>query len=104
MRNIIPIIFVAATVLVGCQSPKSASKPTTPGTATTMVITNTVFSTNIVFSTNTVASSKTVVVAPITVGPNTPEETASENLKFGKFAAVFIFCLTILALARRPVS
>jgi hypothetical protein len=86
MRNIIPIIFVAATLLAGCCSPAPANKTTTAGT-------------NAAVNTNTVASSSAVAATP--VGPNTPAETLSENVRLGNLGATFIVILTIMAV-RRP--
>lgn len=83
MRKIIPIIFIAATLLVGCKSP--TMKTTTTSTATT----------NAVAGTNTVAATP-----PAPVGPNTPAETTSENLRLGELAGVFLVLLTVLAVKR----
>ena len=93
MRNIIPIIIVAATVFVGCKSPTQANKTTAVGTTSAAAVTNTVASTN--------AAVATPVPAPVPVGPNTPAETLAENNTLGNLAAVFIGILTIAAV-RRP--
>ena len=117
MRNIIPILFVAATLLAGCRSPARVDKTTTVGT-------NTVAGTNAVVATpapvrskpvastsavvvtpapvgsDTVASASAVVATPAPVGPNTPAEALSENLWLGNLGAAFIVILAILALSR----
>jgi hypothetical protein len=126
MRNIIPIMLVAATVLVGCHSPMQANKTTTvaaapagasatankntigdvnaavtvnpAATANSVVGTNAVVSNNSAPSTNALAA--TPVQAPATVGPNTPAQTLAENVRLGDLAAAFIIILTILALWR----
>jgi hypothetical protein len=54
-----------------------------------------------VASTNAAVNTNAAIVAPITVGPNTPEVTASENFRLGNLAAVFILFLTFLALKRK---
>jgi hypothetical protein len=91
MRNIIPIIFVAATVLAGCCSTAPVNKTTAPGT-------NTVASANAMVATPAPA----VVAPPVPAGPNTPAETLSENLRLGNLGAAFIVILTILAARSRP--
>jgi len=87
MRKIIPIIFVAVTLIVGC---KSATMSTKTGTSTAS--TEPAASTT---DTNAVAATP-----PAPAGPNTPEQTASENLRLGEFAGVFIVLLTIMAVKR----
>jgi hypothetical protein len=84
MRNIIPVMLLALTVLVGCQSPKT----TVGGSTNAMTVTNTVVVTN------------TIAATPSVVGPNTPAQTTSENLVLGNLAAIFIVFLVILALKR----
>lgn len=90
MRKIIPIIFVAVTLIVGC---KSATMSTKTGTSTASTAsTEPAASTT---DTNAVAATP-----PAPAGPNTPEQTASENLRLGEFAGVFIVLLTIMAVKR----
>ena len=55
MRNLIPIIFVAATLLAGCRSPATVHKTTTADTQT-------VPGTNIVANANAPASSNSVAI------------------------------------------
>jgi hypothetical protein len=80
MRKIIPIIFVAATLLVGC---KSATMSTTTA------------ATNSVAGTNAAAATP-----PAPVGPNTPAQTLSEDKMLGDFAGVFFVILTFAAVKR----
>lgn len=81
MRNIIPIIFVAATLLVGC---KSATMSTTATTT----------------ATNSVAGTNAAATPPAPVGPNTPAQTTAENIRFGELAGAFIVLLTVAAVKR----
>jgi len=79
MRNIIPIIFVGATLLVGCQTSKQASKPAAA-------------------TTNAVAA--TPAPTPVPAGPNTPDQTLAENNRLGNLAGAFLGVLYIAALKR----
>jgi hypothetical protein len=83
MRNIIPIIFVAATLIVGC---KSATMSTT---------TSTTAGTNSVASTNAAAATP-----PAPVGPNTPAQTLAEDKMLGNLAGIFLVLLTVAAVKR----
>jgi hypothetical protein len=83
MRNIIPIIFVAATLLVGC---KSATMSTT---------TKTTAATNSVAGTNAAAAAP-----PAPAGPNTPAQTLAEGRMLGDLAGVFLALLTFAAVKR----
>jgi Na+/H+ antiporter NhaC len=74
MRNIIPIIFVAATVLVGCHSPSMVQTKTAAPAAPT----------------------PTVAAPAATAPPN----TLSESVRLGDLGAAFIIILTLLALRR----
>jgi hypothetical protein len=82
MRKIIPIIFVAAALLVGC---KSATMSTTTSTT----------STNAVVGTNATAATP-----PAPAGPNTPEQTLAENKILSNLAGVFLVILTFAAIKR----
>jgi hypothetical protein len=130
MRNIIPIIVVAAAMLAGCHSPTvvQTQPPAPPAPAptvvTTPVITQTVVTQTV--ATPTVETQavvtptvETQVVAtptmqtqavaapapPAPVEPATvtaiPPDSLSENVMLGDLGAVFILLLTILALSRR---
>jgi hypothetical protein len=79
MRNIIPVIFVAATLLVGCQTSKQASKPAAAAAS---------------------AAAATPAPAPVPAGPNTPEQTLAENKKLGNLAGAFLGVLFVAALKR----
>ncbi len=79
MRNIIPVIFVAATLLVGCQTSKQANK-----TAAAAPIT----------------AAAAPAPTPVPAGPNTPEQTLAENNKLGNLAGTFLGVLYIAALKR----
>lgn len=46
------------------------------------------------------AETNAVAATPTPVGPNTPAQTASENITLGCLAAVFLAFLTVLALKR----
>jgi hypothetical protein len=97
MRNIIPIIFVTAILLVGCQSSRQAAK-TTPVAATTAG-TKTTANANTIAGTNVVVA--TPAPAPAPVGPNTPDQTLAENNKLGNLAGAFLVVLSVAAV-RRP--
>jgi hypothetical protein len=115
MRNIIPIIFVAAIVLTGCKSPVKAGKTKPAGTtpvATATIGAKVMVNTNAVATTATAAAATNTAVAtaaccdspapaPVTVGPNTPEQTLSENYRLGNLATAFLVVLTVAAV-RRP--
>jgi len=94
MRNIVPAIFVAAALLVGCQTSKQADKPATAGAAGGTAST----STNAVASTS--AAAATPAPAPAPVGPNTPEQTLAENNRLGNLAGVFLAVLFVAAIKR----
>jgi hypothetical protein len=79
MRNIIPVIFVAATLLVGCKTSTQASKSAAASAS---------------------AAAATPAPAPVPVGPNTPEQTLAENNKLGNLAGAFLGVLYIAALKR----
>jgi hypothetical protein len=81
MRNIIPIIFVAATVLVGCHSPSMVQTKTAAPAAPT----------------------PTVATPPAAAAPaaTAPPNTLSESVRLGDLGAAFIIILTLLALSRR---
>jgi len=81
MRNIIPIIFVAATLIVGC---KSATMSTTTSTTA---------------ATNSVAGTNAAATPPAPV-PNTPAQTLAENRMLGDIAGVFLVLLTAAAVKR----
>jgi hypothetical protein len=81
MRKIIPVIFVAATLFVGC---KSATMSTTTTAATSAAT-----------STNGVAATP-----PAPVGPNTPAQTLAEDKMFGDLAGIFLVILTVAAVKR----
>jgi uncharacterized protein YceK len=83
MRNIIPIIFVATALLVGCKS--ATMSTTTSATAAT----------NSAAGTNSVAATP-----PAPAGPNTPAQTLAEDKMFGNLAGVFIAFLTFAAVKR----
>jgi len=105
MRNIIPIIFAAATLLAGCKSPAQTGKKTnggatTAGAKTTVNVTTNSAATTIAAA-NADAIAATTAPAPVTVGPNTPAQTLSENTRLGNFGAAFIVILAVAA-ARRP--
>jgi len=92
MRKFIPIMFVAATMLVGCRSTPPSNKTTT---ASTKSMVNPSANTNAVASTNAVAATP----AP-PAGPNTPADTLSENVQLGDFGAACLVGLSIVALGR----
>jgi hypothetical protein len=103
MRNIIPIIFVASTLLVGCQSSKPASKPAAAGATSAAASTNTVANTNATVSTNAVAAAAATAAtaaAPAPVGPNTPDQTLAENNRLGNLAGIFLGVLFVAAIKR----
>jgi hypothetical protein len=81
MRKIIPVIFVAATLIVGC---KSATMSTTTTAATSAAA-----------GTNSAAATP-----PVPVGPNTPEQTLAENKLCGDLAGIFLVILTVAAVKR----
>jgi len=85
MRNIIPIIIVAAAMVVGCQTSKQAGKTTAAGATT---------------STNGVAGASAAAAAPVPAGPNTPDQTLAENKKLGNLAGAFLGILYVAALKR----
>jgi PBP1b-binding outer membrane lipoprotein LpoB len=93
MRNIIAIIsiiFVAATLLVGC---KSATMKTTTAIATVPTTTNAAATTN--------AATVTAAAAPaVSASPNTPVDTTAENVKLGEIAGIFLVVLSVLAVKR----
>ena len=100
MRNIIPIIFVAATLLAGCRSPARVNKTTTLG-SNTVASTNAVVATPAPVGPDTVASASAVIDPPAPVGPNTQAKALSENVMLGNLGGAFIVILAILA-ALRP--
>jgi hypothetical protein len=81
MRKVIPIIFVAATLLVGCKSATMSTTSTAAGT-------------------NAVAGTAAAATPPAPVGPNTPEQTLAENKMFGDLAGIFLALLTFAAVKR----
>jgi hypothetical protein len=49
---------------------------------------------------STTGTNAVAATPPAPVGPNAPAETASENLRLGDLAGVFLVLLTILAVKR----
>jgi hypothetical protein len=78
MRNNIAIIFVAATLLVGCKSPTMTT--TSSSTA----------------STNAAAAT----APPAPPAPNTPAQTTAENATLGNLAGIFLVVLGFMAVKR----
>jgi len=81
MHKIIPIIFVAAMVLVGCHSPSMLRTKTAAPTV----------------ATSPLAAAPTAAT-PV---PTTPSQMMSENVRLGELGTAFIVILTVLALMRR---
>jgi hypothetical protein len=128
MRNIIPItiIFAAAMVLVGCESPKMIRTQTAPATNAAPIVTAkaatnatpAASSARVVTNAAPVASSAKTVTNAVPVAsampatnaapvasapavPNAPVKTTSENVRLGEFAAAFIGFMIVLAAIRR---
>jgi uncharacterized protein YcfL len=95
MRKItIPIIIIAAIVLVGCKSVSAVHTETTAGT-------NAVVSTNSTAGTNSMVSTNASVSTSAPVHINTPSETMAENVMLGDIGAAFICLLPIILALKR---
>jgi hypothetical protein len=94
MRNVIPIIFVVATVLVGCHSPSTVHPQITSGT-------NAVAGASATISTNALAGTNAAVSANVAGHVNTPSETQSENLRLAGLGAAFLVIMPVILALKR---
>jgi hypothetical protein len=98
MRKFIPIIFVAATVLVGCHTPTTVH-------TTTAGSTNATASFSFAVGTNAPAGTNAAAAAAVNADAaghvNSPSETMSENVMLGDLGAAFLVLLPIILCLRR---